>query len=150
MLRRVPISRRALLAGGSAMCVAATARPTSRSADWRALGDDVREQMRWAWGHYRERAWGKDQIKPLSGGFESFPLKDHHLGLTLIEALDTLWVMELDADRRITVDPENISASYLDAFPRWPLPALACQSNNSNSPASSSRKRSRVSSRPAA
>src|SRR3954447_23915114 len=98
MLRRIPISRRALLAGGGAMCVAAAAQPTSRSAHWRALGEDAREQMRWAWGHYRARAWGKDQIKPLSGGLESFPLKDYHLGLTLIEALDTLWVMELDAE----------------------------------------------------
>jgi len=52
--------------------------------------------MRWAWREYREHAWGKDQIKPLSGGFESFPLKNHHLGLSLIEALDTLWVMGLD------------------------------------------------------
>src|SRR3954453_8906723 len=104
MLRRIPISRRALLAGGGAMCVAAAAQPTSRTADWRALGEDVREQMRWAWRHYRARAWGKDQIKPLSGGFESFPLKDHHLGLTLIEALDTLWVMELDAEFREGVE----------------------------------------------
>ena len=60
--------------------------------------------MRWAWGHYRERAWGKDQIKPISGGSESFPLKDHHLGLTLIEALDTLWVMQLDDEFREGVD----------------------------------------------
>ncbi len=54
--------------------------------------------MRWAWRQYREHAWGKDQIKPISGGSESFPLKDHHLGLSLIEALDTLWVMELDEE----------------------------------------------------
>src|SRR5438445_1992514 len=104
MQRRISISRRALLAGGCAMCVAAVAESSSRSADWRALGEDVREQMRWAWGHYRARAWGKDQIKPLSGGFESFPLKDHHLGLTLIEALDTLWVMGLDDEFRYGVE----------------------------------------------
>lgn len=70
------------------------------SPDWRALAQDVRDEMRWAWRNYRERAWGKDQIKPISGGFESFPLKDHHLGLTLVEALDTLWVMGLDAEFR--------------------------------------------------
>ncbi len=52
--------------------------------------------MRWAWGQYRDHAWGKDQIRPLSGGSESFPLKNHHLGLTIVEALDTLWVMGLD------------------------------------------------------
>ena len=53
-------------------------------------------EMRWAWRNYREHAWGKDQIKPISGGFESFPLKNHHLGLRLIEAIDTLWIMGLD------------------------------------------------------
>lgn len=66
--------------------------------DWRALGEDVRSEMKWAWGNYKSHSWGKDQIKPLSGGSESFPLKSHHLGLTIIEALDTLWVMGLDEE----------------------------------------------------
>ncbi len=60
--------------------------------------------MRWAWRNYREHAWGKDQIKPISGGFESFPLKDHHLGLTIVEALDTLWIMGLDDEFHDGVD----------------------------------------------
>ena len=60
--------------------------------------------MRWAWQNYRQRAWGKDQIKPISGGFESFPLKDHHLGLTIVEALDTLWVMGLEEEFRDGVE----------------------------------------------
>ncbi len=60
--------------------------------------------MRWAWRNYREHAWGKDQIKPISGGSESFPLKSHHLGLSLIEALDTLWVMGLDEEFRDGVE----------------------------------------------
>ena len=58
----------------------------------------------WAWAQYRQHAWGKDQIKPISGGFESFPLKDQHLGLTIIEALDTLWVMGLDDEFREGVE----------------------------------------------
>src|SRR5438105_7714902 len=98
---RLPISRRSLLgAGGTALLITNAGGALGRGRDWGALGEEVRREMRWAWSHYRERAWGKDQIKPLSGGFESFPLKDHHLGLTLIEALDTLWVMELDAEFR--------------------------------------------------
>ena len=60
--------------------------------------------MRWAWRSYQERAWGKDQIKPMSGRFESFPLKNHHLGLSIIEALDTLFVMGLDREFRDGVD----------------------------------------------
>jgi mannosyl-oligosaccharide alpha-1,2-mannosidase len=90
-------SRRFMLAGSSAaLLTAAAPRAPSTTHDWRALGEDVRKEMRWAWAHYRKLAWGKDQIKPISGGFESFPLKNHHLGLSLIEALDTLWIMGLD------------------------------------------------------
>jgi len=75
-----------------------------KATDWRALGEDVRNEMRWAWRNYREHAWGKDQIKPISGGFESFSLKNHHLGLTIVEALDTLWIMKLDDEFRDGVD----------------------------------------------
>jgi len=66
--------------------------------DWHALGEDVKAEMRWAWANYRARAWGKDDFLPVSGGAKSFPLKNHHLGLSLIEAMDTLWVMGLDAE----------------------------------------------------
>ena len=98
-----PLSRRSLLsASGSLLLLPATARASKE--DWRALGEDVKREMRWAWGQYRGHAWGKDQIKPISGGFESFPLKNHHLGLSLIEALDTLWVMGLDDEFRDGVD----------------------------------------------
>ena len=90
--------RRAFLAAGATLAAApALARPRT---DWSQLGEDVRAEMRWAWDHYRERAWGKDQVRPLSGGTESFPLKQHHLGLSLIEAIDTLWLMELDDEVR--------------------------------------------------
>jgi mannosyl-oligosaccharide alpha-1,2-mannosidase len=105
MLLGSRFSRRALLAAGPAALLAASSiRARSGAHDWRALGEDVRREMRWAWGQYREHAWGKDQIKPLSGGFESFPLKDHHLGLTIVEALDTLWVMGLDDEFRDGVE----------------------------------------------
>jgi mannosyl-oligosaccharide alpha-1,2-mannosidase len=93
------ISRRSLLSrGGAALLLPSAA--FAKAADWRALAEDARSEMRWAWTNYRERAWGKDQIKPLSGGYESFPLKNHHLGLSLIEALDTLWIMGLDDEFR--------------------------------------------------
>jgi mannosyl-oligosaccharide alpha-1,2-mannosidase len=98
-----PLSRRSLLsAGGSALLLASSAR--AAVSDWRALGEDVRREMRWAWRQYRDHAWGKDQIRPLSGGSESFPLKNHHLGLTIVEALDTLWVMGLDDEFRDGVE----------------------------------------------
>ena len=80
--------------GGAAALGAATDRGRG---DWHALGEDVKAQMAWAWDQYRAHAWGKDEIKPVTGTFSSFPLKSHHLGLSLIEALDTLWVMGLDS-----------------------------------------------------
>jgi mannosyl-oligosaccharide alpha-1,2-mannosidase len=98
------LSRRSLLATVAPVLLAARAGGVLPKEDWRALGEDVRREMRWAWQQYRSHAWGKDQVKPLSGGFESFPLKDHHLGLTIVEALDTLWVMGLDDEFRDGVE----------------------------------------------
>ena len=86
---------------------------TSHAAeDWRALAEDVRGEMRWAWGQYREHAWGKDQITPISGGSESFSIKGQHVGLSLIEALDTLWLMELDAEFQDGVDWVKANLSF--------------------------------------
>ena len=94
---KVRIGRRAFLGAGGAL-LAAPQFAAAAKPEWRALAEDVRREMRWSWGKYRELAWGKDEIRPVSGGAKSFPLKDHHLGLSLIEALDTLWLMELDAE----------------------------------------------------
>jgi mannosyl-oligosaccharide alpha-1,2-mannosidase len=88
--------------GGAALLAPSGA--LAKPADWHALAEDVRSEMRWAWRNYHQNAWGKDQIKPISGGFESFPLKSHHLGLSLIEALDTLWIMGFDDEFRDGVD----------------------------------------------
>ena len=99
-----PLRRRTLLSAAGATLLLAEETRARGKEHWRSLAEDVRSEMRWAWRNYRERAWGKDQIKPLSGGYESFPLKDHHLGLSLIEALDTLWIMGLDEEFRDGVD----------------------------------------------
>src|SRR3954452_2701455 len=96
----MPLRRRSVLKGASAALLLSAAKRPQPTRDWRALAQDVRSEMRWAWRNYREHAWGKDQIKPISGGFESFPLKTHLLGLSLVEALDSLWVMGLDDEFR--------------------------------------------------
>ena len=95
-MTRMPLRRRSVLKGAGAALLLGAAKRPQPTRNWRALAQDVRSEMRWAWRNYREHAWGKDQIKPICGGFESFPLKSHHLGLSLVEALDTLWVMGLD------------------------------------------------------
>lgn len=90
-------TRRTTIAG-LALSISVPLLAAREDIDWHALGEDVKAEMRWAWGQYRERAWGKDDFLTVSGGNRSFPLKNHHLGLSLIEAMDTLWVMGLDAE----------------------------------------------------
>ncbi|WP_308814563.1 glycoside hydrolase family 47 protein [Sphingomonas sp. GV3] len=93
------ITRRAVIGFTTALAGTTISDPSHAKDDarWHALAEDVKAQMAWAWDCYRDRAWGRDEIKPVSGTFSSFPLKTHHLGLSLIEALDTLWVMGLDS-----------------------------------------------------
>lgn len=95
-----PLARRGLLkamAGAAGLSLLpAAARP---AVDWQAVAQDVRAQMAWAWRNYVEIAFGKDQIKPVSGTAEAFFFPDGpHLGLSLVEALDTLHLMGLDAE----------------------------------------------------
>ncbi len=95
-----------MMAGAAALGGAATANAAvaARATDWRALAQDVKAQMAWAWDQYRTHAWGKDEIRPVTGTASSFPLKTRHLGLSLVEALDTLWVMGLDSRFQDGVD----------------------------------------------
>jgi mannosyl-oligosaccharide alpha-1,2-mannosidase len=66
---------------------------------WHALAQNVRAQMAWAWRNYVERCFGQDQIKPVSGGAAPFFFPGGPpLGLSIVEALDTLYVMGLDAE----------------------------------------------------
>lgn len=92
------IDRRRMLASSALLAASGTlpGRAAAAETDWKALAQDVKAEMAWAWDNYRRLAWGKDEIKPVSGGYSSFPLKRGHLGLSLVEALDTLWVMGLD------------------------------------------------------
>lgn len=62
-----------------------------------ALRDRVVDMMRLAWGGYVEHAWGRDEVHPVSG-----TASDWHavpLGLTAVDALDTLHLMGLTAER---------------------------------------------------
>ncbi|MGI4733289.1 MAG: glycoside hydrolase family 47 protein [Janthinobacterium lividum] len=104
-------SRRMILGGAVAAGLAARL-PAADRDDWHALGDAVKAEMAWAWDHYRAIAWGKDEIRPISGTVSSFPLKGHHLGLSLVEALDTLWVMGLDDRFRAGVDWVKTSLDF--------------------------------------
>ena len=104
------LDRRLFLAAGSAAALAPPAFAQERAAatpvdqDWAALAADVKSEFQWAWRNYRQKAWGKDEINPVSGTAQSFFIEGHDLGLSLVEALDTLWMMELDAEFEEGVD----------------------------------------------
>ncbi|GGM35657.1 hypothetical protein GCM10012275_03630 [Longimycelium tulufanense] len=67
-------------------------------SSWPEAAADVRREVRWAWRQYVERAFGHDQIKPVSGGHEDFFARGKSVGLTIVEALDTFWLMGLDRE----------------------------------------------------
>jgi len=113
MIQRTPpqsLSRRATLA----LMAAAAASPAFAGSvgtpedlspeNWAALGADVKAEFKWAWDHYVDKAWGKDEINPVSGTSSSFFIEGHDLGLSMVEALDTLWIMELDDAFQAGVD----------------------------------------------
>ncbi|XP_066569329.1 mannosidase, alpha, class 1B, member 1b isoform X1 [Amia ocellicauda] len=51
----------------------------------------VVEAFRHAWKGYKEFAWGHDELKPISKSYGEW----FGLGLTLIDALDTMWILGL-------------------------------------------------------
>ncbi|KAJ8286518.1 hypothetical protein GJAV_G00040080 [Gymnothorax javanicus] len=62
--------------------------PVEQSADRQQA---VVEAFTHAWKGYKECAWGHDELKPISKSFGEW----FGLGLTLIDALDTMWIMGL-------------------------------------------------------
>jgi mannosyl-oligosaccharide alpha-1,2-mannosidase len=91
---REGFDRRVVLGGLAASALT----PAFAASDkWKALGEDVRTQMAWAWAAYKDRCFGADQIKPVSGASEAFFFpKGPQMGLSIVEALDTLYLMGLD------------------------------------------------------
>ncbi|CAN2390284.1 trimming of terminal mannose on B branch [Pristimantis euphronides] len=51
----------------------------------------VIEAFRHAWTGYKQFAWGHDELKPISKSYSEW----FGLGLTLIDALDTMWILDL-------------------------------------------------------
>uniref|UniRef100_A0A672FQU8 alpha-1,2-Mannosidase n=1 Tax=Salarias fasciatus TaxID=181472 RepID=A0A672FQU8_SALFA len=51
----------------------------------------VRDAFRHAWKGYKEFAWGHDELRPISKSYSEW----FGLGLTLIDALDTMWILGL-------------------------------------------------------
>ncbi|XP_075993874.1 endoplasmic reticulum mannosyl-oligosaccharide 1,2-alpha-mannosidase [Genypterus blacodes] len=65
----------------------------------------VREAFRHAWKGYKDHAWGHDELKPVSKSFGEW----FTLGLTLLDSLDTMWILGLKeefAEARAWVETE--------------------------------------------
>ncbi|KAJ0019650.1 hypothetical protein NQD34_007219 [Periophthalmus magnuspinnatus] len=60
-------------------------------ADWLAA---VKDSFRHAWQGYKDFAWGHDELRPISKSYSEW----FGLGLTLIDALDTMWIMGLKTE----------------------------------------------------
>lgn len=59
---------------------------------WKPVADEVRQAFLHAWRNYRKYAWGRDELQPLSkSGRDSFG----GIGITIMDALTTLWLMGL-------------------------------------------------------
>jgi mannosyl-oligosaccharide alpha-1,2-mannosidase len=66
---------------------------------------EIRDEFRHSWNGYKRYAWGYDEVMPIAGKPKDFFVDGHSFGLSIIEAMDTLYVMELDDE--------------LDACVRW-------------------------------
>jgi mannosyl-oligosaccharide alpha-1,2-mannosidase len=62
----------------------------------RVVAAQVREEFLHAWNGYVRVAWGHDEVRPVSGTTNDFFAPGRSFGLSIVEALDTLYVMELD------------------------------------------------------
>ncbi|KAJ9652943.1 hypothetical protein H2198_007852 [Neophaeococcomyces mojaviensis] len=57
--------------------------------------DQIKETFRRCWSSYKERAWMRDELSPISGhGRDSFG----GWAASLVDALDTLWIMDMKTE----------------------------------------------------
>ncbi|KAI4816445.1 hypothetical protein KUCAC02_008772 [Chaenocephalus aceratus] len=65
--------------------------PLDVSGRTEARLEAVRDAFRHAWKGYKDYAWGHDELKPISRTFGEW----FGLGLTIIDSLDTMWILGL-------------------------------------------------------
>nr|XP_010963789.1 PREDICTED: mannosyl-oligosaccharide 1,2-alpha-mannosidase IA [Camelus bactrianus]XP_015095959.1 mannosyl-oligosaccharide 1,2-alpha-mannosidase IA [Vicugna pacos] len=55
----------------------------------------IKEMMKHAWNNYKRYAWGQNELKPVSKEGHSSSLFGNFKGATIVDALDTLFIMEM-------------------------------------------------------
>lgn len=61
----------------------------------------VKDAFLHAWTGYKKHAWTRDEVAPISGAYRT---SFGGWGATLIDTMDTLWIMDLKADFDLCVD----------------------------------------------
>lgn len=90
--------RRSFLASAAAAAAVAPHAALAQGAMPRPkrIAEEVRAEFLHAWSAYKRFAWGYDEVAPISGKPKDFFIEGHSFGLSIIEAMDTLYVMGLD------------------------------------------------------
>jgi len=107
-MRALPLPRRRTVL--TAAAAGAVTLGTARSALAAELpppeqvAREVRQELVHAWEGYKRAAWGYDEVRPVSGGRNDFFASGRTFGLSIVEALDTLWLMELDEEVALAAD----------------------------------------------
>lgn len=65
--------------------------PPSPKDEWVKEAAEVRNEMLDCWHAYKKYAWGHDQLKPISKGYNDWSGNGH--ALSVVDALGTLWLM---------------------------------------------------------
>lgn len=61
----------------------------------------VRESLRHSWNGYKQRAWRKDEVSPISGAWRS---SFSGWGATLVDTLDMLWIADMKDEFELAVE----------------------------------------------
>ncbi|WP_051943939.1 glycoside hydrolase family 47 protein [Streptacidiphilus rugosus] len=97
-------TRRSVLTAGAGGVAAATlvvgaAGPSEPAVSQDALiAQQVRDEFLHGWRGYVAAAWGYDEVRPVSRRRHDFFAPGHTFGLSIVEALDTLYLMGEDAE----------------------------------------------------
>ena len=66
-----------------------------------------------AWNAYKRYAWGHDELKPVSHGWQEW----FGIGLTIVDSLDTMWIMGLKDGTKRSVFKYDVATSTLRRIP---------------------------------
>jgi len=91
------------MAKGALAANAPTAPRPGEPVEPRIAADEVKQEFLHAWNGYKQFAWGADEVAPISGKPKNFFVPEHSFGLSIIEAMDTLYVMGLDDELDLCV-----------------------------------------------